>query len=252
MKEAKIITFANNKGGVGKTTTVVSVGSILSRQGYNVLVVDLDGSANLTRCLCKETPERFIYDSLISDSPLPVVPVMEHLDLVPSSQKSYGIELALSQEVSRESILKEKLDAVKDQYDYILLDCPPHLGLMMLSAFTASQHIIIVLEPEPLPIDGLVIIRKCIEMVQRRLNSSVQLTGVLITLFQPIRLHRTCEDTLRKALGDLVFQTKIRKNCNLGEMPLERKDIISYAPSSNGAKDYTAFTEELLQVLSKQ
>ena len=88
-------------------------------------------------------------------------------------------------------------------------------------------------------------------MVQRRLNSSVQLTGVLITLFQPIRLHRTCEDTLRKALGDLVFQTKIRKNCNLGEMPLERKDIISYAPSSNGAKDYTAFTEELLQVLSK-
>lgn len=251
MKETKIITIANNKGGVGKTTTVVSVGSILSRQGYDVLVVDLDGSANLTRCLCKETPGTFVYDSLISDSPLPIVSVMEHLDLVPSSKNSYGIEMALSQEVSRESILKEKLDAVKEKYDYILLDCPPHLGLMMLSAFTASQNVIIVLEPEPLPIDGLVIIRKYIDMVHRRLNKKVSLTGVLITMFQPIRLHRICEKTLRDALGDLVFQTKIRKNCSLGEAPLERKDIISYAPSSNGAKDYKAFTEELLQTLSK-
>ena len=179
----------------------------------------------------------------------------EYLDIIPGTKELNNADNEFTREpyisIGLQTLLKNQIEQIKDQYDYILLDCPPHLGLMMLSAFTASQHIIIVLEPEPLPIDGLVIIRKCIEMVQRRLNSSVQLTGVLITLFQPIRLHRTCEDTLRKALGDLVFQTKIRKNCNLGEMPLERKDIISYAPSSNGAKDYTAFTEELLQVLSK-
>lgn len=252
MKLSRIITFANNKGGVGKTTTVSAVGSILARRGYDVLVVDLDGSANLTRCFTKQVPSLTLYESLTSEQSLPVINITEHLDLVPASKNLYGIELALSQEVSRESIFSEKLEEVKSNYDFILLDCPPHIGLLLISAFTASQDVIIVLEPEVLPIEGLVMLRKYIEMVQRRLNHDVSLTGILITLYQKIKLHKTCVNMLENAFGDVLFNTKIRKNCSLSEAILEHKSIKDYAPTSNGAVDYEAFTEELLERLKNQ
>ena len=250
MKHPRIISFANNKGGVGKTTTVATVGSILAQRGYDVLVIDLDGSANLTYWLCKESPQYFIYDSMTSDKSLPVVHISDHLDLVPSSDKLYGIEQALSQEFSRERIFSEKLEDVKDSYDYILIDCSPFIGLMIVSAFTASRDVIILLEPEAMPIQGLSTIRRYLDVVRRRLNDSVRLTGVLLTLYQKITLHKTCQETLEKAMGSVIFNTKIRKNCSLSEASLEHKSILDYAPRSNGAKDYISFTDELLARLN--
>ena len=158
MSKTKIISFANHKGGVGKTTTVASVGSILAGMGKNVLLIDLDAQSNLTASLLKNEPETSIYTALIGKGGLPVVEVTDHLYLSPASLQLAMADLELSSAMAREKILSDLVNEVKDQYDYILIDCPPSLGLLTLNAFTASTDIIIPMVAEVLPFKGLTMI----------------------------------------------------------------------------------------------
>ena len=158
------------------------------------------------------------------------------------------IDVELSTAIARESVLKDVLEKtqVSDHYDYILLDCPPSLGLITLNAFTASTDIIIPLVSEVLPFKGLTMITDFINMVKRKLNPLVKVSGILITRWEGSKLSKGIEEKLREALGEQVFDTKIRKNIRLAEAPLENRNIVDYDKSSNGAKDYIQFTEEFL------
>ncbi|MBR4365507.1 MAG: ParA family protein [Bacteroidaceae bacterium] len=249
--DVKIISFANHKGGVGKTTTTASVGSILASQGKQVLVIDLDAQANLTASLLHGESDVSIYNALVGNESLPVVDISPNLHLVPASLGLAMADLELASAMARERILAELIDEVKDNYDYILIDCPPSLGLLTLNAFTASNEIIIPLVAEVLPFKGLTMINNFIDMVRKRLNPKAHVTGILITRWENTNLSKQIEKGMRAQLGELVFQTKIRKNVTIAEAPLESKNIVEYAPRSNGAKDYKAFTEELLKMFGE-
>jgi chromosome partitioning protein len=236
---------------VGKTTTTASVGSILASQGKQVLVIDLDAQANLTASLLHGESDVSIYNALVGNESLPVVDISPNLHLVPASLGLAMADLELASAMARERILAELIDEVKDNYDYILIDCPPSLGLLTLNAFTASNEIIIPLVAEVLPFKGLTMINNFIDMVRKRLNPKAHVTGILITRWENTNLSKQIEKGMRAQLGELVFQTKIRKNVTIAEAPLESKNIVEYAPRSNGAKDYKAFTEELLKMFGE-
>lgn len=251
--KTKIIAFGNHKGGVSKTTTTASVGSILASKGYEVLVIDLDAQANLTVSLLKDESEESIYNALTGkSSTLPIIPVSKHLSIVPASLQLAMAELELTSAISREKILSELLEPIKANYDFILIDCPPSLGLLTLNAFTASNEIIIPLVAEVLPFKGLTMINNFISQVQHRLNPSAHVSGILIARWETTKLTREIEKRLRQQLGDLVFQTKIRKNITIAEAPLQSINIVEFDPKCNGAQDYQAFTEELLSLIGEK
>ena len=245
--ETKVISFGNHKGGVAKTTTTANVGSILASKGYKVLVIDLDAQANLTVSLLKEEPDNSIYYALTGKtSELPIVPVSDNLSIVPASLQLAMAEMELTAAISRERILAELLEKVKPDYNFILIDCPPSLGLLTLNAFTASNEIIIPLVAEVLPFKGLTMINDFIKQVQLRLNREAHISGILLTRWEATKLTTEIESRLRNQVGNLVFTTKIRKNITIAAAPLESKDIVEFNPKCNGAQDYRAFTEELL------
>lgn len=254
-ENVKIISFANHKGGVGKTTTTASVGTVLAKQGKNVLLIDLDAQANLTNSLLNGVSvDKTIYDALIAESKgktmnLPVYKVKDNLDIVPASLELAYADLQLSTTMAREHLLKEMLNRKQNFYDYILIDCPPSLGLLTLNAITASDNVVIPLLAEVLPFQGLTMIKDFIEMVQNRLNPKVKIGGILLTRWENSNLSKQIEDGLRSRLGKEVFNSKIRKNIKVAEAPLETINIVDYAPKSNGAIDYTNFTKELITTI---
>ena len=232
--ETKIISVANHKGGVGKTTTVASVGSILASQG----LIDMDAQANLTSSMLNGDPESTVYSALMGNEPLPIASLSENLFLVPASLQLSMAELELASAMARERILSELLEPVKGEFEYVLIDCPPSLGLLTLNALTASTDIVI-----------LAMMNRFIGMVQKKLNERAHVTGILITRWENTKLGRGVESQLRESLGSKVFTTKIRKNVSLAEAPYEVKDIVTYAPKSNGAIDYLEFAQELMEKL---
>lgn len=250
MKETKIIAFANHKGGVGKTTTTVNVGSILASRGKKVLVIDMDGQANLTGSLLDKDCDKSIYYAVTKKQPdLPIVNVKENLDLVPSSLELCMAELEIATAINRERILSRLIEPIKKDYDYILIDCPPTLTLLTLNALAASNEIVIPLVAEVLPFKGLKTINDFIGIVRIELNPAAHLTGVLVTRWESTKLSRQIEEGLREQLGNLIFQTKIRKNIRAAEAPLQSQSIAEYDPKSKAAQDYNAFVDELLAVL---
>lgn len=246
----KIIAFANHKGGVGKTTTTASVGSILASKGYKVLLIDLDAQANLSYSM-KHLPDVYqsIYNILVfKESPQPYN-VSKNLDLIPSSQELAMVDIQLSSVIARERVLSRALSPIKENYDFILIDCPPSLGVLTLNACTFATDIIIPLIAEVLPFKGLAMINEFISNVRECLNPEAHVSGVLITRWEKTKLTSGIEQELRSSWGDLIFKTKIRKNVTIAEAPLESSNIIEYAPKSNGAVDYISFSEELLTIL---
>jgi chromosome partitioning protein len=242
----KIIAIANHKGGVGKTTTTAALGTLFARRGLRVLLVDLDAQANLTTSLMQQEPKRTIYDALRLREELPIFPIDERLDIVPSSLELASVEMELAAMMSREYFIKDLLEAVAPRYDYVLLDCPPSLGLLSINAFVAADELLIPLTAETLPFKGLKTITDSVKMLRRRLNPQLKIGGVLITRWNGRKLNRAIEDALRENLGELVYRTKIRENITVAEAPLQVQSITSYAPQSNGAKDYGELADEIL------
>lgn len=246
---SKIIAIANHKGGVGKTTSVASVGAILASMGKSTLLIDLDAQANLTSSFLAEAPDvdQTIYAALKGYTSLPVKNLRSNLDIICSSLDMAGVELELSSRMSRETILKDLLEPIQDKYEYILLDCPPSLGLITLNALVAATDLYISLTAEALPSRGLTMLLDILEMVKKRLNPSIDLSGVIITRWKNSNLSKMVEEQLRSSFGEIVFNTKIRENISVAEAPLFSKDIISHAPCSNGAKDYQSLTREIVE-----
>lgn len=249
MKQAKIISIANHKGGVGKTTTTASVGSILATKGYKVLVIDLDAQANLTSSLIKGEVSASIYDAMKKSIALPIYRVNEkaELDLVPASLELAQADFEMASKIARERILANLLEDYKDKYDYIIMDCPPSLGLMTFNAITASDYVIIPLVAEILPFNGLKMISDFIGQLKKYLNPKIEILGILITRWESTNLSKGIEERLRNNLGEKIFTTKIRKNVTIAQAPLEATNIVEYDPKSNGAIDYQAFTDEILE-----
>ena len=244
--DTKIIAICNHKGGVAKTTTVASLGASLASLGHSVLLVDLDAQSNLTSSLLGYEPQRSTYEALRDREGLPIEKVgSTGLSLAGASLDLAGIELEISTAMERERILQDVLSEVADKYEYILLDCPPSLGLLTLNALTASTDVIIPLTAEALPSKGLQKITDIIQMTQKRLNKGLRLSGILITRYERNNLSLTVEEAIRERYGELVYDTKIRKNVSLAEAPLAVQTILEYAPTSNGAKDYLALAKEI-------
>ena len=242
----QIISIVNHKGGVGKTTSVSSLGVALARMGKRVLLVDLDAQGNLTDTLTQTPGDRSIYDSLRTLETLPVVKIRGGLDLCPSSIDLVSMDLELADKREREFRLSQLLQGL--DYEYILLDCPPSLGLLTINALTASTKVIIPLTPEALPAKGLGTLLDIIERTKETLNPGLSLGGILITRYNRRKINRLVEETLRETFGDSVFKTKIRENVDISESPLQGMDIYSYSPNSIGAKDYESLA---LEVVSK-
>ena len=241
------ISIVNHKGGVGKTTSVSSLGVALARMGKRVLLVDLDAQGNLTDTLTQTPGDRSIYDSLRTLETLPVVKIREGLDLCPSSIDLVSMDLELADKKEREYRLSRLLRGL--DYDFILLDCPPSLGLLTINALTASTKVIIPLTPEALPAKGLGTLLDIIERTKETLNPGLSLGGILITRYNRRKINRLVEETLRETFGDSVFKTKIRENVDISESPLQGMDIYSYSPNSIGAKDYESLAMEVVSKL---
>ena len=252
--KTKIIAVANHKGGVGKTTTVANLGSILSVKGHRVLLVDLDAQANLTASLVASIDCPSIYEALTGKTDcLPIVSVNNRLHLVPASLTLAMADVELSTAIAREHILAGLLSKAKveDNYDFVLLDCPPSLGLVTLNAITASTDVLIPLISEVLPFKGLTMMSDFISMVRQKLNPNAHISGIVITRWENSKLSRGIEERLRVWEGDVVYRSKIRKNVRLAEAPLQNRNILDYASGSNGAKDYTALAEEFIERMNR-
>lgn len=244
----RIIALANHKGGVGKTTTAAALGAGLASMGRRVLLVDLDAQANLTASFMGDVePGETIYEALRGEAALPIIPMGERLDLVPSSLDMAGVDIELTNRYSREYVLRKLLKPVSGDYDYILLDCPPSLGLVTVNAFVAANELFIPLTAEALPARGLKRLTDILQTVRENLNEGISLTGIVITRWEGTTLSKTVEERLREVFGGIIFKTRIRKNVALAEAQLYAKGIEAYAPESNGAKDYKALTLEVLE-----
>ena len=243
-----IISLLNHKGGVGKTTSAISIGAGLVKLGKKVLLLDLDPQANLTLSLGIPRQRITIYESMRGESELVPYQVKEGLDVIPSTLDLSGAEMELINEAGREFILRELFEPVSEEYDYIIIDCPPSLGLLTLNALTSSTFVMIPLQTEFLALQGLTKIKQVVDKVKFRLNKKLKIGGVIATMYDKRKvLNRDVVATIQKYFGEKVFKTLIRDNVSLAEAPAARKDIFEYNSRSNGAKDYLALCHELVE-----
>ena len=244
---ARIIAVANQKGGVGKTTSTVNVGVALSKMKQKVLLIDLDPQANLTQSFGITKVDFNIYEALIGKYELRWTSIGENLDVVPSTLDLSGAEIEMGAEPGREFILRELIEPIRDQYDYILLDTPPSLGLLTVNALTSADAVYIPLQAEYLALQGLTKLTTVIRKIQRRLNRKLELGGVFLTQYDSRKiLNREVAESVSNFFKDKVFKTKIRNNVALAEAPSLGQDIFNYNQKSNGAKDYLNLSKEIM------
>src|SRR5919199_3176088 len=244
-----VIAFANQKGGVAKTTTTLNLAVAFAEQGLKVLAVDLDPQGNLTMSqgLNPDTIERSMFDVLVHR--LPIQEVVHHVevDLAVSSIDLAGAELALSGMIGRERALEKALLPVKSEYDYILIDTPPSLGLLTINALVASNTVIVPVQCEYLSLRGLVQLQNTLQMIRENLNPEVDISGILATMYDRRLVHsREAVDILRENFGRLVFNTKIRKTVRYAEAPVKGQSVLGYDPSGEAAQMYRDLAKEVL------
>jgi len=239
---SKVITLANFKGGVGKTTSAINIGAGLSNRGKRTLLIDLDPQFNLTQSLGIVEPERTIYESITGKTDLQPIQVTNKLDIIASSLDLIKAEIELSSEFKREFILSKLLEPIKANYDFIIIDCPPALGLLTLNSFVASDLIFIPIEAEYLALKGYSILREAIAKV------GLEIDKVFITKFDSRKiLNRNVAESIKESLNGKVFKTVIRDNIALAEAPAQGVDIFRYDKNSSGAQDYLNLCKEIIK-----
>ncbi len=249
----KIISVANQKGGVGKTTTTVNLSTILAKKGKKVLLIDADPQGNATSGLGLEKDvEPSTYDILVNDTELEEAmqkTIIKNLLICPANMDLAGAEVELVSMMSREQRLKEKVDIIKEKFDYILIDCPPSLGLITLNAFTASDSVLIPVQCEYFALEGLGQLLNTINLVKKHLNKSIKIEGALLTMYDiRTNLSNQVVKEVKKYFENKVYKTVIPRNVRLSEAPSYGMPITEYDPRSKGAKSYMKFAKEFLKV----
>jgi chromosome partitioning protein len=246
---ANVIAFANQKGGVAKTTTTLNLGVALGELGHRVLLIDLDPQGNLTMSqgMNPDAIERSMFDVLVHRVPISDVIHSVEVDIAVSSIDLAGAELALSAMIGRERALEKALVEVRERYDYILLDTPPSLGLLTINAFVAADGVIVPVQCEYLSLRGLVQLENTLAMVRENLNPNVRVQGIVPTMFDGRTLHaREAIEILEEHFGDLVFDTRIRKTVRYAEAPVKGSSVLRYDPSGPAAQAYRDLAKEVL------
>ena len=248
----RVVAIANQKGGVGKTTTSVNLSSILAKKGRKVLIVDTDPQGNATSGLGIEKELDYsVYDVIVNEIDMDKTikeTNIKNLKICPSNINLAGAEVELVSMISREQRLKEKLDLVKDQYDYIIIDCPPSLGLITLNTFTAADSVLIPIQCEFYALEGLGQLMNTINLVKKRLNKNLEIEGALLTMYDMrTNLSNQVVKEVSKYFGNNVYKTVIPRNVKLSEAPSYGMSIIEYDSRSKGAKAYDKLAKEFIK-----
>ncbi len=249
----KIVAVANQKGGVGKTTTTVNLGTILAKRKRRVLIIDADPQGNATSGLgVEKNAENSTYDLLITETEAKDIiqnTSIKNLDISPSNINLAGAEVELVSMISREQRLKEKLDLIRNNYDYILIDCPPSLGLITLNAFTAADSVLIPVQCEYYALEGLGQLLNTIELVRKHLNKNLYIEGALLTMYDiRTNLANQVVKEVKKFFQNKVYKAVIPRNVRLSEAPSYGVPITIYDPKSKGARSYEKFAKEFLLI----
>lgn len=250
--KTRIIALVNQKGGVGKTSCTLNIGAGLANERRRVLYVDADPQGNLSTALGIQTDgENTLFEVMKGDCSTKdsIVPTNNGADIIPADLALAAADLFLANEPGKELLLREALSQVKDQYDYILIDCPPSLGLMTIVSLTAANEVFVVMSPEYLPTKGLVQLTNTIAIVQKRLNPQIHISGVILNLYDGRRkLHKEASAAIQQQFPSATFHTRIRNAVAIAESPSAHKDIFQYRPSSHGGIDFGALTVEIMDM----
>jgi chromosome partitioning protein len=244
-----VIALANQKGGVAKTTTTLNLGVAFAEQGFKVLLVDLDPQGNLTMSqgLNPDTIERSMFDVLVHRMPITQVIETREVDIAVSSIDLAGADMALSSQIGRERALEKGLAPVRDNYDFILIDTPPSLGLLTINAFVAATGVLVPVQTEYLSLRGLVQLENTLSMVRENLNPKVSIIGIVPTMYDKRITHsREADEILRENFGGLVYKTRIRKTVRFAEAPVKGTSVLAYEPNGEAAGMYRDLAKEVL------
>ena len=250
----KIISVSNQKGGVGKTTTALSLSSALGVLEKKVLLIDMDPQSNATSGLGVDSNEATLssYNLIIGNAKASNIVIQTsspNLDLIPAKIDLVGLEIEIVNESSREYLLKNALEKIKEKYDFIIIDCPPSLGLITLNALTCSNSVIIPIQCEYFALEGLGKLLNTIKGVQKVHNPNLSLEGILLTMFDSrLRLSNQVKQDVKKHFGNIVFNTIIPRNVSLGEAPSHGESILMYNATSKGSKSYLKFAQEIVNL----
>jgi chromosome partitioning protein len=249
VKAAEVIAFANQKGGVAKTTTTLNLAVAFAESGYRVLCVDLDPQGNLTMSqgIDPDKVEKSLYDVLVNDMPISEIIVKREIDIAVASIDLAGAEIAMSTKIGRERSLEKALKEVAGEYDFVCIDTPPSLGLLTINALTAANKVIVPVQCEYLSMRGLVQLQNTLRMIQENLNPDVRIEGILPTMLDTRTIHaKEAVEILEENFGDLVFQSRIRKAIKFAEAPVKGSSVLKYDSDSSAANYYRELAKEVL------